>query len=84
MANTPAMGWVIDEENKFRYLNKAYKTNFRLDDSAIGKSIYTVFPKSICDAFIENNRRVWKTGGVIETIEEGISPEGKKTGLPDL
>ncbi len=78
MANTPAMGWIIDEQNEFRYLNKAYKTNFRLDDSAIGKSVYEIFPKPVCDAFIENNKRVWKSGGVIETIEEGIGPDGLK------
>jgi PAS domain S-box-containing protein len=78
MANTPAMGWIIDEEHKFRYLNKAYKTNFKIDDSAIGKSIYEIFTEQVCDAFVENNKRVWKSGSVIETIEEGIGPDGKK------
>lgn len=77
MANTPAMGWIIDDENKFRYLNKTYKTNFRLDDSAIGKSIYEIFPKSVCDAFVENNKRAWISGSVIETIEEGVGPDGE-------
>jgi PAS domain S-box-containing protein len=78
MANTPAMGWIIDQEHKFCYLNKAYKTNFQIDDLAIGKSIYEIFPKSICDSFIENNKRAWKTGAVIEVIEEGVGPRGEK------
>lgn len=78
MANTPAMGWIIDDSHKFRYLNKAYRTNFKLDDSAIGKSLYQIFPKPVCDSFIENNKRVWKSGIVIEAIEEGVGPEGRK------
>ncbi|MEJ0104279.1 MAG: PAS domain S-box protein [Bacteroidota bacterium] len=78
MANTPAMAWIIDEQHKFRYLNKSYKQAFGLDESAIGKSIYTIFPKEICDPFIENNRRVWNRGAAIETIEDGIGPKGEK------
>lgn len=78
MTNTPAMGWIIDDQHKFRYLNKMYKQSFQLTDSAIGKSIYEIFPKHICDAFVENNLRVWNKGASIETIEEGIGPKGEK------
>ena len=78
MANTPAMGWIIDDQHKFRYINKKYKQSFQLTDSVIGKSVYEIFPKHICDSFIENNMRAWNKGTTIETIEEGVGPNGEK------
>lgn len=76
MANTPTMTWIIDEHAVFRYLNAPYMKAFNLTESDIGKSIYDIFPKNICDLFVENNWKVWTGNKAIETIEEGIGPNG--------
>lgn len=78
MDNTPTMTWIIDENAVFRYLNTSYLKSFGLMEDAIGKSIYDIFPKHICDAFVENNWKVWNTGHSIETLEEGIGPDGMR------
>lgn len=78
MANTPTMTWVIDEHAIFRYLNESYKKAFRLTDEAVGKSVYEVFPKDICDQFVENNWKVFNTNKAIELTEDGMGPDGEK------
>ncbi|MBO9659162.1 MAG: PAS domain S-box protein, partial [Chitinophagaceae bacterium] len=76
MANTPTMTWIIDENAVFRYLNAPYMKAFNLHEDDIGKSIYDIFPKHICDLFVENNWKVWNSNKSIETIEEGVGPNG--------
>ncbi|MGN6293671.1 MAG: PAS domain S-box protein [Chitinophagaceae bacterium] len=77
MANTPTLSWIIDENAIFRFLNAPYLKAFNLSESDIGKSVYDIFPKHICDPFIENNWKVWNSEASIETIEEGIDPNGE-------
>lgn len=76
MANTPTMTWIIDENAVFRYLNAPYMKAFNLTEADIGRSIYEIFPENICDLFVENNWKVWNNNRAIETIEEGIGPNG--------
>lgn len=76
MANTPTMTWIIDENAVFRYLNAPYMKAFNLREDDIGRSIYDIFPKHICDLFVENNWKVWNSNRSIETIEEGVGPNG--------
>ncbi len=78
MANTPTMTWIIDENAVFRYLNEPYMESFQLSSDAIGKSIYEIFPQHICKHFIENNWKVWEQGEAIETVEEGVGPDGSQ------
>jgi len=78
MANTPTMTWIIDEHAVFRYLNTSYKKGFRLTDDAVGKSVYDVFPKDICDRFVENNWKVFEMNRAIEVTEDGMGPDGVK------
>lgn len=78
MDNTPTMTWIIDEHNVFRYLNTSYIHSFKITEDAIGKSVYDIFPKEICDRFIENNWKVWDRNMAIELTEEGVGPDGAK------
>ncbi len=78
MRNTPTMNWIIDEHNCFRFFNESYKQSFRLNDGDIGRSIYDIFPPAICDEFSKNNWRVWNSGVALETVEEGIGPDGDR------
>jgi len=78
MANTPTMTWIIDEKAVFRFLNEPYMRAFALTGTDIGKSIYDIFPPAICDAFVENNWKVWNSGKSMETMEEGVGPAGEK------
>ena len=78
MANTPTMTWIMDEHAVFHYLNTSYKKGFGLTDDAVGKSVYDVFPKNICDKFLENNWKVFEHNRAIELTEEGVGPDGLK------
>ncbi|MFI5185814.1 MAG: PAS domain S-box protein [Chitinophagales bacterium] len=78
MMNTPTMNWIMDENNCFRFWNNSYMKAFNLSPQHLGKSMYEIFPPGICDAFLENNWRVWNSGSALETIEEGVGPDGKK------
>ena len=78
MMNTPTMNWIIDEKNCFRFLNNSYMKAFNLNPQHIGKSLYEIFPANICEAFIQNNWRVWNSGSALETVEEGVGPDGEK------
>ncbi|MES1198347.1 MAG: PAS domain S-box protein [Chitinophagaceae bacterium] len=78
MDNTSTLAWIIDDQARFRYINKPYMRAFNLDEKAIGKSIFDIFPKEICDSYVENNNRVWETGNTLETIEEGLAADGSK------
>lgn len=76
MANTPTMAWIVDEKNVFRYLNAPYLKAFNLTEDDIGKSLYEIFPADIVDRFVENNWKVWNSNASIETIEDGVGPDG--------
>lgn len=76
MSNTPTMNWIIDEHAIFRYFNKQYIAAFQLSEEAVGKSVYEFFPEHICKKFIHNNNLVWSTGEAMETVEEGVGPDG--------
>ncbi|MEO8582378.1 MAG: PAS domain S-box protein [Flavitalea sp.] len=77
MHNTPTLTWILDENACFRYLNPIYIKTFHLSEDFVGKSIYDIFPKHICDSYIKNNNRVWELNTAIETIEDAITPDGK-------
>ena len=77
MDNSPTMTWIMDEQHIFHYMNRPYMDAFNLSEEAIGKSMYEVFPKEVCDAFAANNRAVWEKGATLETIEEGRGPNGE-------
>ena len=76
MANTPTITWIIDEFTIFRYLNASYLRSFNLTEEAVGKSVYDVFPREMCDRFIETNQQVWETNAALELTEEVPGPEG--------
>jgi signal transduction histidine kinase len=52
--------------------------SFKLNEDATGRSVHDVFPKEICDHFVENNRRVWDRNMAIELTEEIIGIDGLK------
>ena len=76
MANTPTITWIVDEFTIFRYLNASYLRSFNLTDEAVGKSVYDVFPKEVCDRFVETNLQVWETNTALELTEEIVGPDG--------
>ncbi|MBS1654308.1 MAG: PAS domain-containing protein, partial [Bacteroidetes bacterium] len=81
MENTPTITWIVDENAHIKYLNPGYMKAFNLTEEVFGKSIYKIFPAGICNEYIANNNRVWETNQPLETIEEGIKPDGSKVVL---
>jgi PAS domain S-box-containing protein len=77
MENTPALGWINDEEGKLHYMNSLFKKAFGLTDEVIGKNIFDFYPKAIKAACKASDELVLKTNASIETFEEGKDSEGK-------
>jgi PAS domain S-box-containing protein len=78
MDNSPSLTWIMDEKHVFHYMNRPYMEAFNLTEDAIGKSMYDIFPKEICDGFALNNALVWHRDATLETIEEGRGPDGEQ------
>jgi signal transduction histidine kinase len=76
MANTPTITWIIDEFTIFRYLNASYLRSFNLTEDSVGKSVYDLFPREMCDRFVETNQQVWETNSPLELTEEIVGPDG--------
>lgn len=77
MDYSPTMAWIMDENHVYHYMNEVYLKQFNLKESAVGKSMYDVFPKDFCDAFAKNNLMVWKEDRMMEMVEEAVGPNGE-------
>ena len=75
LSNMPAMVYVVDKENRFRFINRRWESVFGLNVSdASGRSIYDFFPRDVADQFAANNRAVLDSGKPHESEE--IVPQG--------
>jgi PAS domain S-box-containing protein len=75
--NSPASAWITDEEGRFSFLSEPYTRMFGIDrETAIGKSIFELFPKPYSQTFYDNVRAVAETSGALETVEDAPRPDG--------
>lgn len=77
MDHSPTMTWIMDENHVFHYMNDVYRKTFNLDDVDVGRSMYDIFPREICDSFAKNNLLVWKEDRAMELLEDARGPQGE-------
>lgn len=80
--NSPAIIYVVDNQNRFLLVNSQYEKVFKCSKQFLrGKSIYKFFPRHIADEFAKNNRNVLTTGKPIEAEEIVPQEDGLHTYL---
>jgi len=76
MNHSPTSAWIADQEGRLLYLNPTYAQTFQLPQDAVGKPIHDIYGEEFAQQFLENNRRVFQTGQVIETVETAPRSDG--------
>ncbi|MBW4661962.1 MAG: PAS domain S-box protein [Drouetiella hepatica Uher 2000/2452] len=77
MSHSPASAWIADQDGRLLYLSPTYAQMFQLPpQDAVGKQIHDIYSEEFAQQFIENNRRVFQTGQVVETVETAPRPDG--------
>ena len=77
MSHSPTSAWIADQEGCILYLNPTYFQVFQFPhQDVMGKQIQDIYPQEFAQQFLENNRRVFETRQVVETIETAPRPDG--------
>ena len=77
MNHSPTSAWIADKEGQLLYLSPTYFRMFQFQEQdAVGKNILDIYPDEFAQQFLENNKRVFATGQVVETIETAPRPDG--------
>ncbi|MDX2216855.1 MAG: PAS domain S-box protein [Oculatellaceae cyanobacterium bins.114] len=77
MNHSPTAAWMADSTGRLLYLSPTYGQMFQLPcQDAVGKQIHDVYSEEFAQQFLENNRRVFQTGQMMETVETAPRPDG--------
>ncbi len=77
MSHSPAAAWIVDQAGHILYLSPTYFRMFQIPQQAvIGRPIHEVYGEEFAQQFLENNRQVFETGQVVETVETAPRPDG--------
>ncbi|HEY9737450.1 MAG TPA: PAS domain S-box protein, partial [Trichocoleus sp.] len=77
MRHSPAAAWIVAQDNRLLYLSPTYYQIFDFSyEDAIGKYIKEIYPAEFAEQFMENNRRVFETGQVYESVEVAPRTDG--------
>lgn len=76
MENSPIMSWITDKNGMIKYLNPAYKKNYRLTKDVIGQPLSVVYSPSVASALKENDTIVLQLNKPLKFIESSITPDG--------
>lgn len=77
MSHNPAAAWIADIQGRLLYLNPTYFRLFQFpQQDAVGKTIPEIFSEKFAQQFLENNRKVFETQQVVETVETAPRPDG--------
>jgi PAS domain S-box-containing protein len=68
--HAPSMSWIVDENAKLLYANKAFFSYLGISKENIGKDILKIVPSFIAKALEQKHRQVLKTGQSLRTEEK--------------
>lgn len=79
MGNNPAACWIMDEQGRIAYLNRALAEMLDApEDSLQGRSLREVFPEDLARTYDEKNRQVLREGRVLEGVEQAPRRDGSQ------
>jgi len=77
LRNSPVASWMTDEEGRILFISEPYTRMFGLrPETAIGRSLFEVYPAPYAQTFYDNIRAVAETLGTLETVEDAPRPDG--------
>ncbi|HWA12282.1 MAG TPA: PAS domain S-box protein [Burkholderiales bacterium] len=77
MGNNPAACWIIGEDGRYVYLNKALAEMLDGSEATLtGQSIFDLYPPDLARQYDEANRQVLRDGRVLETVERAPRRDG--------
>lgn len=79
MGNNPAACWIMDEQGRIVYLNRALAEMLDApEDELQGRSLFEVFPEDLARTYDEKNRQVLREGRVLEGVEQAPRRDGSQ------
>jgi len=77
LQNTPAIVYMIDGDNRLRYINRRYEELLGLKNKEIrGRSVYEIFPEENASVFVTNDRMVLEKRVPMQFEERVPHPDG--------
>ncbi len=76
MDNSPALSWMIDEEENLVYANRAYKKFFSLPADAIGQYIGKYIPPNVIQSLYEKHKDSFYANKPCSSIEKAFLADG--------
>lgn len=77
MDNAPILSWVVNRAGQIEYGNLNWLAfNGHTEATVLGKSVDDLFPPEFAEIYRQNHSLVFSQGQVVETIEQGIAPDG--------
>lgn len=77
MTHSPAAGWIVDREGRFRYVSPGYYTMFGARHGDLtGKNIAEIYPPELAQKYLANNLLVINGQKALENIEPGVRADG--------
>ncbi|MES1221604.1 MAG: ATP-binding protein [Bacteroidota bacterium] len=76
MDNSPALSWMIDEDERLIYANKAYKKFFALPPQAIGEDIRKYIAPAVIQSLYEKHKGSFYANKPCTSIEKAFLADG--------
>jgi two-component system sensor histidine kinase UhpB len=77
MSNNPAACWIVDEQGRYVYLNRALAEMLDATEAALtGQSVLEVYPRELARDYDARNKRVLMEGRVVESVEKAPRRDG--------
>lgn len=77
MAHSPAAGWIVDADGRFRYLSPGYYRMFGVEaEDLTGRTVRDLYERSPTEVDIEKTFIALREYRVVETVEKGRRRDG--------
>jgi PAS domain S-box-containing protein len=77
--NSPVAAWITDEQGQMLFVSEPYTRIFGIPgETALGCSVFDLFPAPHAQEFYDHLRAVAETGGTLETVEPAPRPDGSQ------
>lgn len=80
MDNSPAIGWMKDEDGRHVYFSRTFERRFGAQAADwLGRTDSELWPPEVAEEFRRNDLKVLKAGHPIEIVEEMQEPDGGRS-----
>lgn len=77
MSNNPAACWIVDEQGRYAYVNRALAEMLDASEAALtGQSLFDLYPDELARDYDEKNKQLLREGRVMESVEKAPRRDG--------